>query len=213
MKFTDFTELMSKVKKLPLEGIKAHQEMAPIGRKVDYDEKSINERNPLHAAVTAMFYPSPTQETMLILILRNTYPGVHSGQMGFPGGRVEVRDEDLKDTALRETYEEVGILPSNVHVIREMTATYIPPSNFWVHPFLAYAKTTPKFKRQESEVEQLVPVKLEELMNEENIITETLNTSYGEFVDVPAFALNGKIVWGATAMMLNEVKSLFKEVL
>lgn len=213
MEFSRFTELMSKIDKIPLAGLKAHQEMIPVSRETLIEEAAINPREPLHAGVLALFYPSFTQETMLILILRNTTPGVHSGQMGFPGGRIEAKDESLKDAALRETYEEIGVLPSNVNVIRELTKTFIPPSNFWVHPFLGIAKNTPRFRRQESEVKELVPVKLEDFLNESNVVTETLSTSYGDYIEVPAFSLNNKIVWGATAMMLNEVKTLFKEVL
>lgn len=206
-------ELMSKIKNLPLAGLKAHQEMIPIGREIELFNTDLSEVKPLHAGVTALFYPNMNQETMLILILRNTSPGVHSGQMGFPGGRIEARDKNLEQTALRETYEEIGVLPSNIEIVRKLTKTYIPPSNFWVHPYLAFAKSTPKFRRQESEVKELVPVKLEDFLNDKNVVVETLSTSYGEYIDVPAFSLNNKIVWGATAMMLNEVKSLFKEVL
>lgn len=203
---------MSKVKKIPLAGLKAHQEMIPLTRQTDLKEDYIKQQKPQDAGVLALFYPSITQETMLLLILRNTTPGVHSGQMGFPGGRVEAQDENLEKTALRETYEEIGVLPSNISIVRKLTKTYIPPSNFWVHPYLGFAKHTPKFRRQESEVKELVPIRLVDFLNDKNLIQETLSTSYGEYIDVPAFSLNNKIVWGATAMVLNEVKSLFKEV-
>jgi len=203
---------MSKVKKIPLAGLKAHQEMIPLNSEVELREEFIKKKKPQDAGVLALFYPSVSQETMLLLILRNTTPGVHSGQMGFPGGRIEAQDKNLEDTALRETYEEIGVLPSNISIVRKLTKTYIPPSNFWVHPYLGLAKKTPKFRRQETEVEQLVPIKLVDFLNEKNIVKETLSTSYGEYIDVPAFSLNNKIVWGATAMVLNEVKTLFKEV-
>lgn len=187
--------------------------MIPLSRKEELKKQIINKNEPQDAGVLALFYPSMTQETMLLLILRNTTPGVHSGQMGFPGGRVEAQDDNnLEMTALRETYEEIGVLPSNINIVRKLTKTYIPPSNFWVHPYLGLAKNTPKFRRQESEVKEIVPIKLVDFLNEENIIKETLSTSYGDFVEVPAFSLNSKIVWGATAMMLNEVKSLIKAV-
>src|SRR5699024_9263187 len=159
MDFSNFIALMPKIKNLPLTGLKAHQEMIPLGREIKTELS--DEIKPLHAGVTALFYPNAAKETMLILILRNTSPGVHSGQMGFPGGRIEARDKNLEQTALRETYEEIGVLPSNIEIVRKLTKTYIPPSNFWVHPYLAFAKSTPKFRRQESEVKELVPVKFE----------------------------------------------------
>lgn len=187
--------------------------MIPSTRERRLKETDIKKRKPLNAGVMALFYPNLKNETMLVLIQRKTYKGVHSGQIGFPGGRKEVRDRDILDTALRETYEEVGVRPSNIKVLRELTKIYIPPSNFWVYPYLGVCKNTPHFRRQESEVEELLLIKLEDLMNKDHVVIETLTTSYGETIKVPAFTLNGEIVWGATAMMLNEVKSLLREVL
>lgn len=161
----------------------------------------------------ALFFPNPQKETMLVLILRKTYRGVHSGQIGFPGGRVETVDKNLEDTAIRETYEEIGVRPSNITVIRELTRVYIPSSNFWVYPYVGITNHTPRFRRQESEVEELILVKLEDLMEDNNIGSEVLSTSYTEDIEVPAFLLNGKVVWGATAMMLNEVKRMLAKVL
>lgn len=213
MEFTQFTELVSKVKKIPLEGEKAHSEMAPESRKEKLSETEINRKKPMEAGVMALFYPNKDNETMLILILRKTYKGVHSGQIGFPGGRVERRDTDLEDTALRETYEEIGVRGSNVNVIKKLTKIYIPPSNFWVHPYLGYTKNPPKFRRQESEVEELLQIKLEDFLNDDNVFTATLSTSKTKNISVPAFDLNDQTVWGATAMMLNEVKSLLLKAL
>lgn len=173
----------------------------------------IEQRNPLNAGVMALFYPDKTQQTKIILILRKTYKGVHSAQIGFPGGREENLDANLLETALRETYEEVGVRPSDIEVVRKLTKLYIPPSNFWVHPYLGFAKHTPDFWRQESEVEELLEVDLDDFLDDNNLTTKNLSTSYAKNVDVPAFLLNEKIVWGATAMMLNEVKSLLAKVL
>jgi 8-oxo-dGTP pyrophosphatase MutT (NUDIX family) len=75
--------------------------------------------------------------THLVLIVRNSYEGVHSGQIAFPGGKWET--EDFSVTALRETHEEVGIHPIRWKLL-SFTPTYIPPSNFMVHPFLESVK-------------------------------------------------------------------------
>lgn len=213
MEFSHFTELVSKLKKIPLAGEEAHQEMLPSVRERSNMEAHIKRKPPLRAGVMALFFPDPAKETRLMLILRKTYKGVHSGQIGFPGGRVEIVDNGLKDTALRETYEEIGVRPSNITVIRELTKVFIPPSNFWVHPFVGYVNHTPRFKRQESEVEELIFVKLEDLMNDECVVHQVLSTDYMDAIEVPAFLLNQKIVWGATAMMLNEVKHMLAKVL
>lgn len=160
----------------------------------------------------AVFYPKNDQ-TYFVLILRKTYKGVHSNQIGFPGGRVEAEDHDLEDTALRETEEEVGIPQEKIEVIRGLSKLYIPPSNFWVHPYVGVMTETPELIPQESEVEDILEVKLEDFLNESNFVTRNLSTSYMENIDVPAFLLNDQIVWGATGMMLGELREMLREIL
>ena len=82
-----------------------------------------------------------------------------------------------------------------------------------MHPFIGLANHTPNFVRQKTEVEQIVEVKLEDFLNESNLIEKTLNTSYAKNVNVPAFFLNEHVVWGATAMMLSEVKMILKSLI
>lgn len=149
----------------------------------------------------------------MVLILRKTYQGVHSNQIGFPGGRVEEEDENLEHTALRETEEEVGIPRSEVQVVRKLTRLYIPPSNFWVQPFVGLLEKTPNLIPQESEVEKILEVDLDDFLNEQNLINQTLSTTYAQNIEVPAFMLNGHVVWGATAMMLSELKEMLKKIL
>ncbi|WP_317130390.1 NUDIX hydrolase [Antarcticibacterium arcticum] len=72
---------------------------------------------------------------------------------------------------------------------------------------------TPILKPQESEVEQILEVNLDHFLDDNNLITQKLSTSYAEEIEVPAYFLNGHVVWGATAMMLSELKDLLKEVL
>ena len=160
----------------------------------------------------AVFYPKNDQ-TYFVLILRKTYKGVHSNQIGFPGGRVEVEDRDLEETALRETEEEVGIPKEKIEVIRGLSKLYIPPSNFWVHPYVGVMTETPELIPQESEVEDILEVKLEDFLNESNFVTRNLSTSYMENIDVPAFLLNDQVVWGATGMMLGELREMLREIL
>ncbi len=173
----------------------------------------VQDANPRRAGVMALFYPDMEQETRLLLILRKVYQGVHSNQIGFPGGKVERIDRDLMDTALRETHEEVGVPPSSVEVIKELSEVYIPPSNFLVRPFLGIYPNPKPFIKEESEVESLVEVYLRDFLDDSNHIQEKLSTSYAKNIDVPAFKLNGYTVWGATAMMLSEIKELLRQVL
>lgn len=205
--------MASKVENLELPGKKALFKMAPMERVKELKDVDIKALNPREAAVTALFYPNKDNQTFLILILRKTYKGVHSAQIGFPGGKVEPEDKDLKDTAKRETEEEVGVPYDDIQLIKKMTTAYIPPSNFNVHPFIGYLEDTPKLIKQDDEVEDIVLVDIDDFLNEDSLIEETLTTSYATELTVPAFHLNGHVVWGATAMMLSEIKTLFKQVL
>ncbi len=211
MKFSHFLSIIPKLQQLDTDGIKAHEALAPTDREINYKKEELLNKSPQNAGVMALFYPNKAEETMLILILRKTYKGVHSGQIGFPGGKEEIRDQDIQETALRETYEEVGVRPSSVITIKQLSELYIPTSNFWVHPFVGYVKNTPQFKRQESEVEELLPISIDDFLNDKNLVTQKLTTHTGKEIQVPAFSLNQKIIWGATAMMLNEVKSLLRK--
>lgn len=187
--------------------------MEPEIRKQWRDSEKITKRKPKQAAVMALFYPNQHKETRLLLILRKTYNGVHSNQIGFPGGKVEPEDDNLETTALRETYEEVGILPKDIKTIKKLSKLYIPPSNFMVQPYIGLYSNPKPFKIQETEVEALVEVLFSDFMNDKNLIYQNLNTSYAKNIDVPAFKLNGYTVWGATAMMLSEIKELLRQVL
>ena len=109
------------------------------------------------SAVLVLLYPKEG-ETHFVLIERNTYEGVHSGQIGLPGGRVEPGDGSFEATALRETQEELGVNPKAVTMVRALSDVYIPPSNFLVYPFVGYMDTTPVFNPDSREVYEVVEV-------------------------------------------------------
>ncbi len=194
-------------------GEASHYKMAPAFRLKELEAIRLKKKDPKKAGVMALFYPDAEQITHLLLILRKTYKGVHSNQIAFPGGKVEPEDVDLLATALRETHEEVGVPADAITVIRALTEVYIPPSNFEVQPFVGFCNKAVSFVPQESEVEALIKVPLIAFMSDANLFTQHLTTSYAENVAVPAFKLNGHTVWGATAMMLSELKDLLKQVL
>lgn len=170
-------------------------------------------KNARKSAVMALFYPNAEGETNFVLILRKTYSGVHSNQVGFPGGKSEPEDINYETTALRETEEEVGVDLNSIKVIREITATYIPPSNFLVQPFIGIVQETPTFVAQPSEVEAIIEVSLVDFLSEKAVIEKELTNSYMKKIQVPAFYLNEYVVWGATAMMLSEVKDIISKAI
>ncbi|MFS4493997.1 NUDIX hydrolase [Maribacter sp. 2308TA10-17] len=213
MDYTFFSQQVSKIKNLPLPGEAAHFKMAHKDRIEELELANPQRKNAKKAGVLALFYPKNANITHLLLILRKTYKGVHSNQIAFPGGKLELQDVDLKETALRETQEEVGVPIKRVKVVKSLSKVYIPPSNFEVHPYLGLYNEPLPFVLQEDEVESIVEVSLTDFMNDANLFEQTLSTSYAKNIIVPAFKLNGYTVWGATAMMLSEVKELLRQVL
>ena len=187
--------------------------MAPEIRVKLMRENLLKGENPKKAGVLALFYPDNENFTKLLLILRKTYQGVHSNQVAFPGGKVEDGDIDLAHTALRETHEEVGVAPDRVKIIKSLSTVYIPPSNFEVQPYVGLLTKPVSFVLQKSEVESLVEVPIFDFLDDEKIYNQKLTTSYAIDIEVPAFKLNGHTVWGATAMMLSEIKDLVRQVL
>ncbi|MEZ4779099.1 MAG: CoA pyrophosphatase [Flavobacteriaceae bacterium] len=213
MQFSEFEKQILKVKKMELPGEDFHFKMAPLERLKELKARAVDMQSARKAAVLCLFYPSIEAKTHFSLILRKTYPGVHSAQIGFPGGKVEPTDASLEHTALRETEEEVGVLQQQVQVLKQLTEVYIPPSNFFVHPFLGITSQTPQFKIQDEEVEALIEVPLLEFLEDNARITQILSTSYAKDIEVPAFKLQGHVVWGATAMMLNEVREILQKLI
>lgn len=208
MEFDQFLLLISKLEHSKIGGFSSHSKMIPKER-ITPDRNEIKNKNPKKAAVLALFYPGSLRETLFLLILRADYDGTHAAQIGFPGGKYEKSDLQLRTTALRETYEEVGVSMEQVKVKKRMTDIYIPPSNFIVRPYLGIVESPPTFKTNE-EVDEIIEVKLSDLLDETFVSTKNLTTSYMENIDVPCFELNNHTVWGATAMMLSEIKDLLK---
>ena len=193
-------------------GEASHYKMAPIERLKELTKQSLKKNKAKRASVMVLFYPNKAGETHLALILRKTYKGVHSAQVGFPGGRQEVSDLSSRHTALRETQEEIGVLQEDIRVLKKLTQIYIPPSNFFVEPFIGICEKTPQFILQQTEVEALIEVKISDLLDDGIYCTRRLSTSYATDIEVPAYILNTHVVWGATAMMLSEVRELLKQL-
>ena len=213
MDFREFEKRIVKVTKMELPGETVQMKMAPAERLRELKEEIIQVKNAKQAGVMVLFYPTLEQQTNLILILRKTYKGVHSAQVGFPGGKIESIDNSIQDAALRETEEEVGVPRNDISIIKKLTEIYIPPSNFFVQPFLGITQNSPNFIPEEKEVESIIEVNLNDFMDNKCITSRIITTSYAVDLEVPAFHLNGHIVWGATAMMLNEVRELISKVL
>ncbi len=212
MNFDLFFKAIPNVLNVELPATSSHIKMAPLERVKMIEENNYDYSLVRKAAVMMLFYPK-NDTTYLVLIVRNSYPGIHSSQIAFPGGKVEEIDFDLRQTALRETFEEIGIHPNDVHIIRDFSSIYIPPSNFLVYPFLGISTKELVFNIQVEEVAGIIELPLSVLLDDSIIGTKSLETSYANFVEVPVFQIEEHTVWGATAMMLSELKDVLKMVL
>lgn len=190
-----------------LPGKLAHQEAAPY-RKVDYDTLDINTVR--KSGVLVLFYEKDN-EPHLVLIQRPIYKGTHSGQIAFPGGKVEETDKDIIHTALREANEEVGVVMEHVEVIGQLSDVYIPVSNFLVSPVIGFVDYTPSFIAEEREVAEIVELRLSLLIETQKLSTDNIKLSNGLKLQVPTFQFNQKTIWGATALMLNELRWMLRE--
>ncbi|MCF8332279.1 MAG: CoA pyrophosphatase [Bacteroidales bacterium] len=190
--------------KAELPGETAHRYMAPYGRNLQLQKKSI----PRDSAVLIGLYPD--QEWKTCFIQRPQYDGVHSAQIAFPGGGREQQDPDIISTALREAYEEVNINPRDVKIKGILSPIYIPPSNYHVTPVIGIMEQKPAFIPQPSEVESIIEVPLDKLMNYGTIVEKSFYTGTDKEVIAPCFNISGTIIWGATAMILYEFISMLK---
>ena len=192
----------------PLPGEKAHLELAPYRKNVKFNYE---QNKPKIASTLLLLYPKDNN-VYFCLIERPEYEGTHSNQISFPGGKNE-NGETIKQTAIRETFEEVGIDPISINIIGEMTQVYVPPSNFLIHPFVGYLDLEPSFKADKREVKKIIEVNIEDLFSDEIIKNKKMNLGRNNnslYVDVPYMDLNNKIVWGATSVILNEFRKMLE---
>ena len=186
-----------------LPGIDAQYKMTHAVRK-NYMEAPANARI---ACVNILLYPK-NGELHIVFIERakNDNPNdQHSGQMSFPGGKLDPEDESHLAAALREANEEVGVIMEDIQSLGALTELYIPVSNFRVFPFVGYLDYTPTFIPQESEVHYIVEVPLEYFRDVS--IVKKIDMKFGKNITlkgVPYYDIDDKVLWGATAMMMSE---------
>ena len=212
MTYSYFQNFRAKITKNDLPGRAAQLLMTPQLRQKELLELDFDSLSPKEAAVMCLLYPDQNNVLRFPLILRNKYPGVHSNQVSFPGGKLDTCDDSFLACALRETNEEIGVPTEDIQLLKQLTDVYIPPSNFLVKSFVGLLEKAPQFTPEPNEVQQIIQVSLDHLLDENSIIEETITTSYAKSIKVQAFNLEGHVVWGATAMILSELKVLLSDV-
>lgn len=195
----------------PLPGQDAQYKMAP-GTRQRLTETEIAEYNPKKSAVLILLFPEKNT-IKTIFIVRPAYDGVHSGQVAFPGGKVEKYDKTLQNTALRETYEEVGVPTDEINIIGKLTPLYIEPSNFMVHPYVGYCNERPTFVPDKREVEEIIEYDLFNLNNKDILTKKEIMIANTFAMTVPCYVINDQIVWGATAMITSELNQVIENTI
>ncbi|HPH17298.1 MAG TPA: CoA pyrophosphatase [Haliscomenobacter sp.] len=159
------------------------------------------------AGVLALFFPKNGQWNLVFIERVSHNPrDVHKGQISFPGGRYEAGDGHSGQTALRETHEEVGVNPQDITLLGALTELYIPVSNFHVQPYVGFMEYAPVFQPQEAEVAGILEVPFDHFHNPQHVKMQDLviNPTF-TLPNVPYFDLEGKKLWGATAMIVSEL--------
>ncbi len=191
----------------PIPGLPAQQHMSPPHRSGIVPREIVN---PNHGGVLILLY-SKNGELNFVLMRRADHDlDRHRGQISLPGGRYETYDSDYVQTALREAREELGIVLTEYEMLGSLTALYIPPSNFYIYPAIAYTATRPEFRPDPAEVAELIETPLAMLLDPDTRVVEewTMAQLNNTKVMMPYYLIGGHKVWGATAMVLAEFATM-----
>ncbi|MCK6617390.1 MAG: CoA pyrophosphatase [Cyclobacteriaceae bacterium] len=194
--------------KLP--GPLAHEPLRarPIGQVIPRFE---HKTPPKPGSVLILLCPQ-TDSFIFPLIKRPDYSGLHSGQVSLPGGKAEA-GETPTETALREAHEEIGVNPDAVTILGKLSDFFVVPSNFMVTPVVGYTTSPPVFRPDHHEVVRILLGKLSDIIDDSAIKSKEILVANRYTMLAPHFEIDGEIVWGATAMMLNEFRLVLRDVL
>ena len=158
------------------------------------------------AAGLVLIFPDAAQNATFVLTERSPDLPAHPGQIGLPAG-MQVPGETLERTALREAEEEVGLKADRVRILGALSPVYIPPSNILLHAFVGHMDTAPSLRPLPREVTRIFEVPLTTLLDSNALCEEQRRLPTGDAM-VPFFDFSGEKIWGATAIILAEVRAL-----
>lgn len=194
-----------------LPGEEAHLEVIPLNRKPT--SLLIDDADDYRRSAVGIYLFPYGNEVHTILIQRPHYEGKHGGQISFPGGKIEEEDPDLEYTARRESFEEINIPIESGELMGSLSEVFIPVSKFRVQPFVFFIEEEPVFKADPREVDEIITFNAGHLLKNDIIKKTDLNIGNGLIrKDIPYFDINGRIVWGATAMILSELRAVLDKL-
>lgn len=189
-----------------LPGADAHLRFAPVPQRGGWKPGYLP-ADARAAAGLLLIYPAPPGLS-IPLTVRASGLRRHAGQISLPGGAIDP-GETLREAALREAREEIGVDSSLIRIVGELTPVHVIVSGFTLHPVVAVTDRAPAFTPAAHEVEQIIEVTLDHLCDASHIRRGT-RTREGVAVEYPYFDLLGHQVWGATAMVLGEFVTLLQ---
>lgn len=205
-------QLINKLKielQKPLPGLIAQYAMAPVSRQL-IDTDSLEAHQYKSSAVMVLVCEDDNGNVFIPLIERFAYEGFHSAQVSFPGGKFDEQDVSLQNTAIRECFEEIG-LSNEIEVIGKLTRLFIPVSGFLIEPYIGFCKIkNPVLIPHEREVKSILKLSLNDLMDN-NILEHGIIETDAYKIKTPYFLVEGNKVWGATAMILSELKTILSQ--
>ena len=207
-RLTQLAAALQQVLQGDLPGQEAQKQMMPYTG--DMRRFSLEVKKGAHEGGVLIWFYEKAGELYFPLIQRPDYDGVHARQMSFPGGRRDPQDRDIIDTALRENEEETGIAARDIEVLGTLTDLYIIASHFNVTPVVGVYRHEPAFTAHPFEVEEIIEVPLRQLCDPANRHEKPMTILQGVTIMAPYYLLAGKVVWGATAMILAELKEILQ---
>ncbi len=208
---TDFIIRLKAKLEERLPGISAHKKLSPHPNRFEAEIPS----DYWLASVLILLYEKDGILHFPLITRKSDYPeDHHRGQIGLPGGRKDPRDHTLSDTALRECTEEIHAQLESIELLGGLSPLYIPVSKHLVHPFVAFYNTHQiEFIPQEKEVDEIHVVALHQLLEPVNRKNQDILTAHGVHMHVPTIQIDHVLIWGATAMILQEFSELCLSVL
>lgn len=207
MQLVDFDPaVLAKALKEDLPGVEAQLNLAHPARRLVAPAGVV----PREAGVLVLFYGDEGHLKFPLIVRTSHNPNDrHGGQVSLPGGKREPSDTSLIDTALREAEEEIGVDMKSVQVLGQLSTLYIPVSNFNVFPTVGFVDHKPEWIPQLSEVDRVLEANYADLTHETAVkYTERPLGNGIDLRQVPYFELAGQVVWGATAMILSELRQV-----
>jgi 8-oxo-dGTP pyrophosphatase MutT (NUDIX family) len=145
----------------------------------------------------------------VVLTKRSNHVEHHKGEISFPGGKLDDTDPDLLFCALRETHEEIGVLPGDVRILGELDDAYTFATSFLVVPFVGVIPYPYRFSPNKREIDEVLIVPLKVFFDPVCRKVEQWNFQ-GHSVPMVFYEWNGHTIWGATARILDHFAGLFQ---